>query len=209
MSRYTGPKEKLSRKLGENLGLKAERSFSPKSSFLKKPYRPGQHGKARRRALSEFGAQLLEKQKIKYTYGINEKQLKKCFSEAKQRKGITGNLMLSMLERRFDNVIYRSGFAESRNISRQLVNHGHFLVNDKKVTVPSYQVEIGDIISIKPRSMPKQIFFDLINKLKKHETPSWLLIDKKKLEIKIKGKPENNDLPKNFNTNSIIAFYSK
>lgn len=207
--RYTGPKEKLSRKVGENLGLKAERSFSPKSSFLKKPYRPGQHGKARRRALSEFGAQLLEKQKIRFTYNISEKQLKKCFNKAKQRQGMTGNLMLIALERRFDNVIYRSGLAQSRNISRQLVNHGHFLVNNKKVTIPSYGVEIGDIISIKPRSRSKQIFFDLINKLKKHEPPSWLQIDKKNLEIKIKGEPENNDLPKNFNLNSIIAFYSK
>lgn len=207
--RYAGPKEKLSRKVGENLGLKAERSYSPKSSFLKKPYRPGQHGKARRRALSEFGTQLLEKQKIKFTYGINEHQLKKCFNEAKKRKGITGNLMLSMLERRFDNVIYRSGFVGSRNISRQLTSHGHFLINGKKVTVPSYQVEIGDVISIKPKSRPKQIFFDLINKLKKHEVPSWVEIDKKNLEIKIKDEPGDNNLPKNFNINSIIAFYSK
>lgn len=212
MSRYTGPKEKLSRKVGENLGLKAERSFSPKSAFLKKPYRPGQHGKARRRALSEFGAQLLEKQKVKFTYGINEKQLKGCFNEAKQRKGVTGNLMLGMLERRFDNAIYRSGFASSRNISRQLVSHGHFLINGKKVNTPSYQVKIGDIIGIKPRSRPKQIFFDLANKLKKHEIPSWLEVDKKNSEIKIKSKPENennNDLPKNFNMNLIVAFYSK
>lgn len=207
--RYTGPKEKLSRKVGENLGLKAERSFSPKSSFLKKPYRPGQHGKARRRALSEFGAQLLEKQKIKFTYGINEKQLKRCFNEAKRHKGITGNLMLSRLEQRLDNVIYRSGFAGSRNISRQLVNHGHFLVNNKKITIPSYLVGIGDIIGIKPKSRPKQIFFDLVNKLKKYEAPSWLEINKKNFEIKIKNKPENNDLPKNFNMNLIAAFYSK
>ena len=133
----------------------------------------------------------------------------KCFDEAKQRKGITGNLMLSILERRLDNVIYRSGFASSRSISRQTVNHGHFLVNNKRVAIPSYRVEIGDIISIKPRSKPKQIFFDLINKLKKYEAPLWLLIDKKNLEIKIKGNPEDNDLPKNFNMNSIVAFYSK
>ncbi|MBI2446520.1 MAG: 30S ribosomal protein S4 [Parcubacteria group bacterium] len=207
--RYTGPKEKLSRKVGENLGLKAERSFSPKSSFLKKPYRPGQHGKARRRALSEFGAQLLEKQKIKFTYGISEKQLNKCFNEAKQRKGITGNLVLSILERRLDNAIYRSGFVSSRSISRQVVNHGHFLVNNKRVAIPSHRVEIGDIISIKPKSRQKQIFFDLINKLKKHVAPSWLSIDKKNLEIEIKSNPEDNDLPKNFNMNSIVAFYSR
>ena len=207
--RYTGPKEKLSRKVGENLGLKAERSFSPKSSFLKKSYRPGQHGKARRRALSEFGAQLLEKQKIKFTYGISESQLKNYFEEAKQRVGVTGNTMLSTLERRLDNVIYRSGLAGSRNIARQLVSHGHFLVNEKKVTVSSYRVKIGDIMVIKPSSRSKQVFFDLVNKLKKHETPSWIEIDKKNLEIKINNDPSNDDLPKNFNINSIIAFYSK
>lgn len=207
--RYTGPKEKLSRRVGENLGLKAERSFSPKSSFLKKPYKPGQHGKARRRALSEFGMQLLEKQKLRFTYGIGEKQLRKYFDETKKRKGMTGNLLLNVLEQRLDNVIYRAGFAKSRNISRQLTNHGHFLVNDKKITIPSYQVQIGDVVSIRPRSRSKQIFFDLIDRLKKHAIPSWLEIDKKNLKITVKNKPEINDLPKNFNTNSIIAFYSR
>lgn len=207
--RYTGPKEKLSRRVGENLGLKAERSYSPKSSFLKKPYRPGQHGKARRRALSEFGMQLLEKQKLRFTYGINEKQLRKYFEEAKKRKGITGDFLLSSLEERLDNVIYRSGFAKSRSISRQLVSHGHFLINNKKITIPSYRIRIGDMISIRPQSRSKQIFFELFNRLKKYETPTWILIDKKNLEVKIKSKPNAEDLPKNFKTNSIIAFYSR
>ena len=122
---------------------------------------------------------------------------------------MTANIMLGMLERRFDNAIYRSGFADSRNISRQLASHGHFLINNKKVTIPSYQVKIGDVIVIKPRSRQKQIFFDLMNKLKKREAASWLLIDIKNLEIKIKGEPLNNDLPKNFNMNLIVAFYSR
>lgn len=207
--RYTGPKEKLSRQVGENLGLKAERSYSPKSSFLKKPYRPGQHGKARRRALSEFGTQLLEKQKLRFTYGISEKQLRKYFEEVKKRKGIIGDLLLCALEERLDNVVYRSGFAKSRNIARQFVSHGHFLINNKKITIPSYRIRINDIVSIRPRSRSKQIFFDLINRLKKYEAPSWILIDKKKLELKIKDKPDIADLPKNFNTNLIVAFYSK
>ncbi len=207
--RYTGPKEKLSRRVGENLGLKAERSFSPKSSFLKKPYRPGQHGKARRRAISEFGAQLLEKQKLRFSYGISEKQLRKYFEDSKKRKGITGDFLLSALELRLDNVMYRSGFAKSRSIARQLTSHGHFLVNNKKVTIPSYQVNVDDIITIRPRSRPKQIFFDLVNRLKKYEAPSWLIIDKKNLEVMVKSKPDIIDLPKNFSTNSIIAFYSR
>ena len=207
--RYTGPKEKLSRRIGENLGLKAERSFSPKSAFLKKPYRPGMHGKSRRRALSEFGTQLLEKQKIKFTYGLTERQLQKYFNEAKRKKGITGDLLLGALEKRLDNAIYRSGLASSRAIARQLVNHGHFLVNNKKVTIPSYLVKIDNIIAIKPKSRSKTIFFDLANKLKKHEAPTWLIVDKKNFEIKIKSDPKIDDLPKNFNMNVIIAYYSK
>lgn len=209
MSRYTGPKEKLSRRVGENLGLKAERSYSPKSSFLKKPYWPGVHGKNRRRPLSEFGVQLLEKQKLRFTYGITEKQLRKYFDDSKHSRGITGNVLLSLLEHRLDNVIFRSGFAKSRNISRQLVSHGHFLVNKRVINIPSYQVKINDVIAIKSQSQPKQIFFGLGDRLKKHETPLWMEIDKKNLEIKIKNNIENDNLPKNFNVNSIIAFYSR
>ncbi|MDO8743028.1 MAG: 30S ribosomal protein S4 [Candidatus Azambacteria bacterium] len=207
--RYTGPKEKLSRRIGENLGLKAERSFSPKSAFLRKPYKPGAHGKSRKRALSEFGAQLLEKQKLRFTYGITEKQLRKYFQEAKKTKGVTGDLLLSTLEKRLDNVIFKSGFAPSRTMARQRVSHSHFLVNGKKINIPSYSARVGDVIVIKPRSRAKAIFFDLANKLKKYETPIWLAIDKKNLEIKIKSKPSVEDLPKNFNTNAIIAYYSR
>ena len=167
------------------------------------------HGKSRRRSLSEFGTQLLEKQKIKFTYGLTEKQLQKYFNEAKQKKGITGDLLLSTLEKRLDNAIYRSGLAASRIIARQLVNHGHFLVNNKKITIPSYSVNTGDIIAIKPKSRPKAIFFDLVNRLKKHEAPAWLAVNKKDLDIIVKAEPKNDDLPKNFNMNVIIAYYSK
>lgn len=207
--RYTGPKEKLSRKIGENLGLKAERSFSPKSAFLKKPYKPGAHGKARRRALSEFGTQLLEKQKIKITYALTEKKLKKYYNEAVRKKGIAGDLLLSAIETRLDNAVFRSGFAPSRTMARQLVSHGHFLVNNKKVTIPSYPTRIGDIIIIRSQSRNKAMFFDLANKLKKREMPSWLAVDKNTFEIKIKSAPKNEDLPKNLNVNSVISFYSR
>lgn len=207
--RYTGPKEKLSRKLGENLGLKAERSFSPKSAFLKKPYRPGMHGKTRRRAMSEFGTQLLEKQKIKYTYGITERKLQKYFDEAKRKKGIAGDLLLGALEKRLDNAVFRSGIAASRAIARQMVSHGHFLVKNKKVTIPSFPVKTGDIISIRPNSRAKKIFTDLTDRLKKHEAPSWLVTDKKTFDIEIKSDPKVDDLPKNFNMNVVISYYSK
>jgi len=207
--RYTGPKEKLSRRVGENLGLKAERSFSPKSAFLKKPYGPGAHGRARRRALSEFGTQLLEKQKIRFTYGLTEKQLQKYFNEARQKKGVIGDSLLNALEKRLDNAVYKSGLASSRVTARQLVSHGHFLLNNKKITLPSYSVKIGDIITIRPSSRSKAIFFDLANKLKKHEAPAWLEIDKKNFEIKIKSEPKIDDLPKNFDMNMVVAYYSR
>ncbi len=207
--RYTGPKEKLSRRLGENLGLKAERSFSPKSAFFKKPYRPGAHGKGRRRALSEFGAQLAEKQKIKIVYGLTERQLEKYFDKAKRKKGITGNLLLSSLEKRLDSVIYKSGLAASRTIARQLASHGHFLVNGKKTTIPSYETKENDIIAIKPSSRAKVIFAAVAERLKKHEAPSWFSVDKKNWEIKIISEPKTEDLPKNFDTSVIISYYSK
>ena len=167
------------------------------------------HGKSRRRALSEFGTQLLEKQKIKFTYGLTERQLQKYFNEAKQKKGITGDLLLSALEKRLDNAIYRSGLASSRVVARQLVNHGHFLVNNKKVNIPSYSVKTSDIIAIRPKSRSKTMFFDLANKLKKHEAPAWLMINKKNLDIMVKAEPKNDDLPKNFNMNVVTAYYSK
>ncbi|MFH1392904.1 MAG: 30S ribosomal protein S4 [Patescibacteria group bacterium] len=207
--RYTGPKEKLSRKIGENLGLKAERSFSPKSAFLKKPYKPGAHGKARRRALSEFGTQLLEKQKIKITYSLTEKKLKKYYNEVIRKKGITGDLLLSVIEARLDNAVFRSGFAPSRTMARQLVSHGHLLVNNKKVNIPSYPTRAGDVITINSRSRNKAVFFDLANKLKKREIPSWLAVDKTIFEIKVKSVPKIEDLPKNLNINAVVSYYSR
>jgi len=207
--RYTGPKEKLSRKIGENLGLKTERSFSPKSAFLKKPYKPGAHGKARRRTLSEFGTQLLEKQKIKIIYALTEKQLQKYYNEAIRKKGITGDLLLGAMEARLDNAVFRSGFAPSRIMARQSVSHGHFLINNKKITIPSYPTRTGDIITIRLQSRNKALFFDLAGKLKKHEAPSWLAVDKNNFEIKIKSAPKNEDLPKNLNINAVVSYYSR
>ena len=122
---------------------------------------------------------------------------------------MTGDLLLAILEKRLDNVIYRSGLAASRVIARQLVNHGHFLVNNKKVTIPSYWLKTGDVIAVKPQSRPKAMFFDLTNKLKKHEAPAWLTVNKNDLEITVKAEPQNDDLPKNFNLNAVTAHYSK
>ncbi len=209
MSRYTGPKEKLSRSLGENLGLKAERSFSPKSAFLRKPYRPGIH-KKRRRVLSEFGIQLAEKQKLKFTYGFTERQLENYFKKARREKyGVLSEVLLKTLEKRLDNVIFRAGFAGSRPAARQMTGHGHFLVNGRRTSVPSLEVKPKDTIGIRPGSLKKQTFSDLAAKLKKSSAPSWLEVNKKNFEISVKTEPQAEDLPKNFNMNAVISYYSK
>lgn len=209
MSRYTGPKEKLSRKVGENLALKPERSVSPKSAFLRKPYRPGMHGKRSRRAISEFGAQLLAKQKIRYVYGVTEKQFKKYFKSAKTQKGVTGELLLKILESRLDNVVFRAGLAASRSVARQMVSHGHFLVGGRRITIPSYQVRPGDLVAIRPQSKPKKIFEGLTLKMKKFDVPSWLSVDKTTFEIKVKSIPDVSGPAAQFNTSAVIEFYSR
>lgn len=200
-------KEKKERALGTKLFLKAGRCNSPKCVTIRRPYRPGLHGKSRRRGLSEFGQQLNEKQKIRFSYGLRESQLKKTFLLASRNPGVTGEVMLELLERRLDNVVFRLGLALSRSIARQLVNHGHIMVNDKKVTIPSYCVRIGDKISIRLQSKDNPVFSGLSASLKKYEPPVWLNIDKEKFEGKVMGKPKEFKLP--FDINMVVDYYSK
>lgn len=207
--RYTGPKEKISRRLGENLALKAERSISPKSAFLRKPYPPGVHGKRRRRALSDFGSQLREKQKVRFTYGVGERQFKKYFETARNRKGATDENLITILESRLDNIVWRAGLAVSRSVARQLVSHGHFLVNSRRLTIPSYEVKPGDAITIRPKSAAKQIFLDQLVKFKKHQAPSWLEKNISSSSVTVKSWPQMKELPLNFDINAIIEFYSR
>ena len=147
MARYRGPVEKLERRLGVSLALKGERRLAGKSALDKRPYAPGQHGQ-RRTKISEYGLQLREKQKAKFMYGVSEKQFRKLFQEAARRDGNTGTNLVLLIERRLDNVVYRMGFATTRRNSRQLVTHGHILVNGKKVDIPSYQVSVGDRVEV-------------------------------------------------------------
>lgn len=201
-------KEKKERAFGIKLGLKAERCNSPKCAMIRKPYKPGMHGKnKRRKTISEFGQQLLEKQKIKVIYGLKESQLKRMVKESAQ-KGLSGQKIIALLERRFDNAVFRAGFAPSRIVARQLVGHGHFLINGKKVNIPSYAVKTGEAISIKPSSRNILIFKDLPNIIKKHNAPEWIQIDGDKLEAKIKSSPAEilNEL---FNINSVVDYYSR
>ncbi|MEK9154900.1 MAG: 30S ribosomal protein S4 [Patescibacteria group bacterium] len=199
-------KEKKERALGTKLFLKGIRCNSPKCAMVRRPYRPGIHGKKYRSALSEFGQQLLEKQKIKISYGLKESQIEKIFDKA-AKAGNIGQNVVSILERRLDNVIFKIGFAASRICARQYVNHGHFLVNNKKVTVPSYQVKINDIISIKPASKDLLIFRDLSNSIKKYNPPDWLTLDKEKIEGKVKSLPHDIETP--FDVNIVVDYYSR
>ena len=201
-----GPKEKKERALGEKLFLKGERCLSPKCAMVRRPYRPGVHGKDRRRPISEFGQQLQEKQKIKLSYGLKETQFKHLVKEALKKKGSNINLILEKLERRLDNVIFRLGFSVSRSIARQMVSHNHILVNGRIVNIPSYGVKIGDIISIKPASKNLPLFKELSAQIKKYEPLPWLTLDKEKLEGKIIALPSNIQTP--FNINLVVEYYS-
>lgn len=199
-------KEKKERALGIKLGLKAERCAGPKCAMTRRPYRPGMHGGKRKRNVSEFGQQLIEKQKIKIIYGLREAHLRRLF-KGNLKTGSIGRNIMTILERRLDNVIFRLGLAPSRIVARQYVNHGHFIVNGKKVTIPSFLAKINDIISIKPNSKELLIFKNLPNTIKNYNPPEWLEIDKDKLEGKIKSLPQDAEMP--FDINLVVDYYSR
>ncbi len=196
-------KEKKERALGVKLLLKPIRGQSAKAAILRKPYPPGVHGlKRKARKLSGYGRQLQEKQKLQITYGLTNKQLRRIFQKLQGPDEI-----LSYLERRLDNVVFRLGLAKSRAMARQLVVHGHFLVNGVKVKSPSYQVRLDDEICIRPQSLNKKVFKDLTLELRAYQPPSWLELDKEKLRGKIISLPENISCP--FDLGLIINYYSR
>lgn len=201
------PKEKKSRSAGVNLFLKGERSFSQKSVSVRRPTPPGVHGKRRRLGTTEYGSQLLEKQRLKWSYGLRETQFERYFKEASKIPGATGMLMVQKLERRIDNVVFRLGFAVSRSIARQLVSHGHIMVNGKKVTIPSFQVRQGNVISIRPQSKDIGQFSDLEERLKRAEAPAWMKLDPVKREGTILKLPTDTDT--GFRTELVVDFYSR
>ncbi len=207
MARDLNPKCKMCRREGKKLFLKGERCYSVKCAMIKRPYAPGQHGQARRIGLSEYGIQLREKQKVKRTYGVLERQFRKYYEMAMRSKGDTGNVLSSILERRLDNVVYRLGFATSRSQARQLVSHGHFLVNGKKVNIPSYLTKEGDVISV--RNEKKKYFQNIKNTLKDHKPLSWLTLDHQKLEGKIVSLPRMEEADINANIHLVVEYYSK
>lgn len=211
MGKNLDPKCKQCRRAGEKLLLKGERCFSTKCAMVKRNYPPGLHGPKGKKRLTDYGLQLLEKQKAKKYYGLSESQFKLSFDKVQKKGGDVGANFLKFLEMRLDNVVYRAGLAPSRSLARQLVNHGHFKVNDRKVDIPSYQVKIGHKITIKKSSLNNKYFKILPEKLKNmaSEQKSWLNVDSKELSFKVLHEPRQQDLPMNIKTYMIIEYYSK
>lgn len=208
MARYTGPKFRLDRREGVNLFLKGKRSSSPKHPIEKKgAVPPGQHGqRLLRRKTSDFGLQLREKQKVKRMYGLLERQFRRYFREASKEKGNTGEALFRLLETRLDNVVYRLGFAPSRAAARQLVTHGHIKVNDKKVTMPSYNLEAEDLISLSPKSQKMPLIKESLE-LRGEMTPAWL--KRQALVGKLSSLPASEDLDTTIDKQLIIEYYSR
>lgn len=200
---------KICRAVGEKLFLKGDRCFTPKCAVIRKPYPPGVHGQKRRRGPSEYGQQLKEKQKVRALYGVGERQFRRYFEEVSHEAGLVGENLMAKLETRLDNVIFRAGFALSRSIARQLVSHGHFLVNTRRVDIPSYAVRPGEIISIRAASRSKGPFNDLVSRLKKHEPPAWLRSESDKLEIHIIAQPLARDIGAVANVPLVVEYYSR
>lgn len=202
-----GPKCKYCRKFGQKLGLN-ERCLSPKCALARRRFRPGVHGR-NPKPLSLYGKQLLEKQRLKFSYLLNEAKMKKYIELAKKSKKSTPEALIEILERRLDNVIWRAGYVSSKTQARQLVSHGHFLVNKKRVKVPSYLVNEGDVIEIRPQSRSIKPFNDLVQRLKFYQPPSWLSVDPDNFQTKIVRLPLASEVQHNFDLSLIIDFYSR
>ena len=209
MARYTAASCRVCRREGGKLFLKGQRCYTEKCAVEKRSYAPGQHGKGQRTKLSNYGLQLREKQKVKKIYGILERQFRKYFQIASRSKGITGSKLLELLERRLDNVIFRSSFVSSRPEARQMVMHGHVLVNNRKVDIPSYSVKTGDTIVIKPKEKTVKRVKDSVEKLKDRPYPGWIEVDKEGLKAKITKLPNRSDMAADIREQLIVELYSK
>lgn len=212
MSKYTGPVCKLCRREGEKLFLKGERCFSPKCAFERRSYPPGEHGREaqfRRRRVSDYHRQLREKQKTKRIYGVTERQFRRYYRSALQKRGLTGANLLQMLERRLDNVVYRLGFAESRSHARLLVTHGHFNVNGRRTDVPSMLLHEGDNIEVREGSLKRTYFKGLPEIAEGKTAPHWLDRDLKTLNGRVLQLPERRDVEATLNEQLIIEYYSR
>jgi len=200
MARYTGPAYKKSRRLGFS-------TLENGKDLARRPYAPGQHGNDRKKKSSEYGVQLQEKQKVRFMYGLTEKQFHKVFDKAQKMHGIAGENLLILLESRLDNLVYRLGMARTRRAARQVVNHGHILVNGKKVDIPSYKVKVGDVISVKENSLNHPAILASLED--KAAVPAYLEFDAKKLTGKYVRLPERSELNSEINEQLIVEFYNR
>lgn len=200
MSRYTGSEYKRARRVGFSISETGK-------ELARRPYGPGQHGNARKGKLSDYGIQLKEKQKVRFMYGLSERQFRKTFDEASKIKGIHGTNFLRLLESRLDNLVYRTGFSSTRRGARQLVNHGHVTVNGKKVDIPSYRVKVGDVISLKEKDKELKIVLDSLAKVVKRV--EFINYDDKKMEATYVRLPERSELNADINESLIVEFYNK
>jgi small subunit ribosomal protein S4 len=209
LANYLGSDCRICRRENVKLFLKGDRCYSDKCAFDRRSYPPGEHGERRGRKISDYGIQLREKQKIKRIYGLSEKQFHLFFERADRQKGITGANLLVALERRLDNVVYRLGFANSRTQARQLVQHSHFLVNGKKVNIPSLLVKIGDVVEVRERSRKIQLIQDSLDAVVRRGVPQWLDLEKDNLKGVIKSLPVREDLTMPMQEQLVVELYSK
>ncbi|OGY81718.1 MAG: 30S ribosomal protein S4 [Candidatus Kerfeldbacteria bacterium RIFCSPHIGHO2_12_FULL_48_17] len=212
MAKDLGPQCKRCRREGEKLFLKGERCYTSKCAIVKRNYAPGSSGGGRRMQMTEYGTQLRAKQKVKRMYGLREAQFRNTFEAATQKKGNTGEFFVGMLEARLDNAVYRAGFAQSRRQSRQFVTHGHFLVNKRKVTIPSYVLREGDVVEVSSTKAKKKIWEDMLAVQKEttmNQVPEWLAVDKKAMKITVAAAPQAKELVDALNVSLIVEFYSK
>ncbi len=208
MARYRDSLCRLCRREGEKLFLKGDRCYTDKCAFERRKYAPGQHGSGRSK-ISDYGIQLREKQKVKRIYGVLERQFRKYFAEAQKRKGVTGELLLQFLEMRLDNIVYRLGFASNRRQARQIVNHGHIVVNGRKANIPSLRVRVGDQIEVREGSRSIPLIQESIAKIENRGVAEWLELDPDNFRGKVVGIPSREQIPLTVKENLIVELYSK
>ncbi len=209
MARYTDSVCRICRRENLKLFLKGDRCYSDKCAFDRRGYPPGQHGQRRGRKISDYGIQLREKQKVKRMYGLSEKQFRLFFARADRQKGVTGTSLLIALERRLDNVVYRLGFVNSRAQGRHFVKHNHFIVNGKKVNIPSFLVKIGDVVEVRDKSHKIQAIDDALDAVVRRGVPQWLDLEKDNKKGVVKGFPVREDLTMPMQEQFIVELYSK
>ena len=209
MGRYIEPSCRLCRRERQKLFLKGTKCFTEKCPVERRAYPPGQHGQSRRQKISEYGVQLREKQKIRRMYGLMEQQFRNYFEKALRKTGRTGETLVKMLESRLDNVVYRLGFAPSRKSARQLITHGHLLVNNEHVNVPSYLLRAGDVVQVRDKSKKLDVIHSSMKRMKDSTMLPWLSLDKAAMAGTFLNVPERADVPLNANEQLIVELYSK